>query len=188
MPSVCRVYELIGAELEGVTEALKRAGILSKRSGAAISGDLELQGGLKVPFEIFSFRGKLFLMVLAGGKRALRVARKVAEVAGADVQEVRLNVKRLLELYGESVVKVVAFDMVRVPGLRKVILTGESVSDTPLFKELFETCEIRYAMLRTGEGHVIGVSSSGAVVALSRLSDEELLSFVKETLLPLASA
>lgn len=187
MPLACTVYELVGKGLEGVVEVLRKEGILEARGSVGASGVAELPGDSKVPFEVYSFRGKLFLIVLAGRRRAARVARRIAELAGVEVQEVRVRPEKFLYLFEGSVVRLVVFDMVRVPGLRRIVLTGDAVSDTELYREFFESCEVKYVLFQTGEGLALGVSSSGTLVALSRLTSEELLTLVKENLVPLIS-
>jgi len=199
MPSACKVYELGDvSKLPLIREALE-AGAKSERSDSiklavlessrtSLRGVAELAGeGHKVAFEIFGFRGKLFLLVPAGKKVARRVAKAISELTGVEVREAVLPSRKLEVLLAEGVVKLVIFDMVRIPGLRRVMLTGDAVSDTEIFKELFQACVIKYVVFEDREGILLGVSDSFSVVAFSRLAGEDLLELVKEKLLPLAA-
>jgi len=191
MPSACKVYELGEADkLPLLREALKPG---AEAAGAKLtlteSGGLSLRGvaelaGRAVVFEVFGFKGKLYLIVAAGKKLARRVAAGVAEAAGLDAREVEVPSRRISGLCEGRVVKLVVFGMVRVPGLRRVMLTGDAVSDTDIYRELSQLSEVKYAVFEDESGVLLGVSDRLSVVAYSKLTDEELIELVKERLLP----
>ncbi|MEM0225313.1 MAG: hypothetical protein QXP94_02680 [Thermofilaceae archaeon] len=189
MPLACKVYELKGTTLDRIIEALEEGspGVAARRTGTGAVGSVELAEGLKVPFEIYNFRGKPFLIVFAGRRRAAKAARMLSRLANVEVLEVTLRPEKVLDAFAGSVIKLVVFDMVRVPGLRRVVLSGAAVSDSELYKEFAATSEIRYVLFQTSEGLVLGVSNSCTIVALSKISAEDISSTVKEYLLPLIS-
>lgn len=195
MPSVCKVYELEGAkDLPTVLEALKEGEApasvelrLLETSGVRARGVVKLaEAGRSVSFEIFGFKGRLFLLVAAGKRIARRIAGTISKLARVEPLEVKVPPQRLRALYEEGVVKLVVFDMVRVPGLRKIVLTGDAVSDTEIFRDLSRTCEVRYVVFEDKSGLLLGVSESLTVVSLSKMPEEELMELVKEKFLPLA--
>jgi len=198
MPSACKVYELGEvSKLLSIREALEAGAkteypdgvklTVLEGSRTSLRGAAELVGeGRRVAFEIFGFRGKLFLLVSAGKKVARRIANVISELTGVEVREAAIPSRKLEVLLAEGVVKLVMFDMVRIPGLRRVILTGDAVSDTEMFKELFQACVIKYVVFEDREGILLGVSDSFSVIVFSRLVGKDLLELVKEKLLPLA--
>jgi len=198
MPSACKVYELGEvSKLLSIREALEAGAkteypdgvklTVLEGSRTSLRGAAELVGeGRRVAFEIFGFRGKLFLLVSAGKKVARRIAKVISELTGVEVREAAIPSRKLEVLLAEGVVKLVMFDMVRIPGLRRVILTGDAVSDTEMFKELFQACVIKYVVFEDREGILLGVSDSFSVIVFSRLVGKDLLELVKEKLLPLA--
>lgn len=199
MPSACKVYELGEvSKLPSMREALEASAKGEKPvsvkfaalegSGSSLRGAVKLADeGREVAFEIFGFRGKLFLLVSAGKRVARKVAKTIFELTGTEIREAEIPPHKFRLLLEGGVVKLVIFDMVRVPGLRRVMLTGDAVSDTEMFRELSQTCVIKYVVFEDREGVLLGVSDSFSVVAFTKLSGGELLELAKERLLPLAA-
>lgn len=189
MPSACKVYELSRATLDSVIEVLEKASsvVTLRRTSTGASGFIQLAEGLRIPFEIYIFRGRVYLIVMAGKRKAAKVARNLSKLVNINVIEINLQPEKFLNLYAGSVIKLVVFDMVKAPGLRRVVLSGAAVSDSELYKELAELGEIRYVLFQTGEGQVLGISDTCTIVALSKLAEEDLLATVKENLLPVIS-
>ncbi|MCS7104545.1 MAG: hypothetical protein NZ954_03155 [Thermofilaceae archaeon] len=168
----------------GSTEGLKLRSL--DKVGTRLRGIVDLPpDGRQFKFEILGFRGRIFLLIASGRKRAQQLARFLSRLIEGELLEVKVPSRRLRELYQEGVVKLVVFDMVRIPGLRRVVLTGDAVSDTNMYKEFADVCETRYVLFETREGVLLGVSDSCSVVALSSLTDDELFELVKDRILPL---
>ena len=188
MPLACKIYELVGVRTEDAIRALELNESVATIARTSYSGFIftfKLPDGSPVRIEICVFRGRTFLIVLAGRRRAEKAAKLIANAVGAGVTDAEVDPLRFMNLFKGSVVKVAVFDMVRKLGLRRVVLAGDAVSDTDLYKEFAESYKIRYVLFQTGEGSVLGISDSGSLVVLSRITEEDILRTVKETLLPL---
>jgi len=196
MPSACKVYELGEAgKLQLLREVLK-AGVetvdvkltLTGATGLGLKGVAEFAGGRRaVAFEVFSFRGRLYLIVAAGKRLARKVAARIAEVAGLDAREVEVTSRKISVLCEGRVVKLVVFEMVRVLGLRRVMLTGDAVSDTEVYRDFSQLSEVKYVVFEDENGALMGISNRFSVVAFSKLTGEELIELVKEKLIPLVA-
>ncbi|RLF02242.1 MAG: hypothetical protein DRK00_10275, partial [Thermoprotei archaeon] len=147
---------------------------------------LAVPSSSRTRFEFFIYRGRTLLIVMAGGRRARRVARVLSDRLGAEALEARIPPERLKRLQEEGgLVRLVVFDMPRIPGLRRITLAGDSVADTEPYREYSSVSDVRYMVFEAEEGLVVGVSTSCAVVAFSRITEEEFLEFVKERVVPL---
>lgn len=187
MPLACKIYELVRARVEDVIKALESSESVksTRRSGTGFFGTFKLPDGSQVRVEIFIFRGRAFLIVLAGKRKAAKVAKLITHITGVSVIDAEVNPMHFLNLFSSSVVKVAVFDMIRRPGLRRIVLTGDAVSDTDLYREFAERSRARYILFQTSEGWVLGISDSGSLVFLSSIAEENILKTVKEMLLPL---
>lgn len=190
MPVSCVIYKVEGfRNVEGLAKALSvRRGelrLLSVERG---------EGGLKVAAEApdlgpikfwaLAFRGRVFLTLMGGKRKARRALRSLEEVVGESMQEVRIPSSKLRELCEEGIVKLVVLDLLQELGLRKVVMSGSSVTDTSLYRENVDRSEVSYVLTDIG-GKLIGVSSGGSVVSFTRLDEDDLVEFVKERVLPL---
>ena len=147
---------------------------------------LAVPSSSRTRFEFFTYRGRTLLIVLAGGRRARRVARLLSDHLGAEALEARIPPERLRRLQEEGgLVRLVVFDMPRIPGLRRITLAGDAVTDTEPYKEYSSVSDVRYVVFEAEEGMLVGVSTSCAVVAFSRVTVEEFLDFVKDRIVPL---
>ena len=189
MPLACTIYEVVGArELREVAGRLAERGLeITDESPARVRGIAELPDGARARFALYAFRGRIFLVAMAGRRLAARVARLISQAASVELVEVRVDPLRFMQLYEGAVVKVAVFDMVRALGLRHVVLIGDAVSDSDAYREHLGAGRLKYVLFQTGRGLVLGVSESGIVIALSRLGEDELLSIVEGELLPLAA-
>ncbi|MEM1508906.1 MAG: hypothetical protein QXN22_04660 [Thermofilaceae archaeon] len=146
------------------------------------AGDQRLEKILKV--RIISFRGHTYLLAFASKKIVSKIAKSIADVLGVEVSTIVIQQSKLRKIYEGKTIKLVVFDMVRVPGLRKVTLSGSSVADTDAFREYISVCEVSYVLFEW-MGFIVGISVSGTVVCLSKIDEEVFFKLIEEELIPL---
>jgi hypothetical protein len=190
--------EIIDLKLEGD----KLEGIFSKDfvlSRYYKRGLVETLVTEEVPFWIKRFKGRTFLIVLApskprGVKKLLTdyVANKLSEVlfirAGAII-ETKIAHDTLRELHESNpkATKLIWFDDVDIPGVKKLALAGSALADTKLYHDYLEHGKIWYVLFQTRYGHVVGVTRNVVITVFSRIDREDFIKFVFEEILPLLS-
>jgi hypothetical protein len=152
----------------------------------------------EAPFWVRPYNGRTFLVVVApsvarGVKKLLtnNVANKVSEilfgVTGAIV-EVRIPDETLVNLHESNprATRLIWFDDVDIPGVNKLCLAGESLSDTNLYRDYLNHGNIWYVVFGIKKrGITVGVTRSCVVTLFSKLTVEEFVQCVTEDLLTL---
>jgi len=138
-------------------------------------------------FEFFRYRGRTLLIVLAGKRRADRIARTLSDPLGVEILDARIPSGKLRELHERrpGSARMVVFETLRLPGVKRLTLYGDAVSDTEVYREYSSVGETRYVVFEAGGGLVVGVSTSCTIVAFSRIEEEDFVEFVKEVIIPL---
>lgn len=208
MPLTCRVYELSKQlSLKEISEKLEHARwtvrilgnetenrgyriISVERGEGHLTALLEIQAGdqrleRKLKFRFINFRGRTYLLALASKSIVDKIARSIADFLGVEVSIVVIQQSKLRKIYERKTIRLIVFDMVRVPGLRKVTLSGSSIADTDAFREYISVCEVSYVLFEW-MGLMVGISVSGTVVCLSKVDEEAFLKLIEEELIPLA--
>lgn len=154
----------------------------------------------EVPFWIRRFKGRTFLAVLAPSKpRGVRkllthyVANKLSEIlfirSGAIV-EARIPHETLRELHesGPHATKLIWFDDIDIPGIKKLALAGSGLADTKLYRDYLEHGKIWYCVFQLPHrGMVVGITRDCVVTAFSRVERGEFIDYVLKEVLPLVS-
>lgn len=140
----------------------------------------------KLKIRVLNFRGRTYLLALASRRIAGKIARSIAGFLGAEASAVVFQQSRLREIYERKTVRLIVFDMVRIPGLRKVSLSGSSVADTDVFRGYIDVCEVSYVLFEW-MGATIGISASGTVVCLSKMDEEAFLKLIIEEVIPIVA-
>ncbi len=137
--------------------------------------------GRKLKIRVLNFKGRTYLLALASRRIAGKIARSIAGFLSIEVSTVAFQQSKLREIYEGKTVRLIVFNMVRVPGLRKVTLSGSSVADTDVFREYIDVCEVGYVLFEW-MGATIGISASGTVVCLSKINEEAFLKLIEEVI------
>lgn len=141
------------------------------------------------PFEFYEWRERLFLIIEAKKTRANRLAGFISQVIAARknaVVEAYLPHEALKALHEENPggTRVIFFDEVKVPGVKKLSLYGEQLADTELYQEYLRLGRIWYVVFETQGGIVVGVTRNCVVTVFSRVDPEDALAVVKEVIIP----
>ncbi len=149
-------------------------------------------------FWITSSQDRRFLIVSApsvarGVKKLLsnHVANSLSDILfgtiGAIV-EVRIPSETLVTLHESNpqATNLIWFDDVDIPGVNKLCLAGESLSDTNLYRDYLNHGKIWYVVFGIKKrGVTVGVTRSCVVTLFSKLTAEEFVQCVTEDLLTL---
>ena len=147
----------------------------------------------EVVFELFSFNGKLLLVVFEKKERANNVANQLSKILfliPGRILEVRIEpdtIKRYHEEHMEDA-KVLFFDDVDIPNISKLSLYGSGLADTALYSEYLTHGKLWYIVVRSKKfGYIVGFTRNGIVVSFTKIETADLSSFVKTEIFPLLS-
>jgi hypothetical protein len=77
--------------------------------------------------------------------------------------------------------KIIFFDDVNLPNIKKLSLYGSDLRDTSLYVEHLKHGKIWYIVLKSKRhGSVVGVTRSGVVTIFSKATRDDFLGYVKE--------
>jgi len=144
---------------------------------------------VEAPFEFYERGERLFLIVEAKKSRANRVAGLLSQIIADKknaIVEAYLPHEALKALHEENPggTRVIFFDDVKLPGVKKLSLYGEQLADTRLYQEYLKLGKIWYVVFETEDGLVVGVTRNCVVTVFSRVDPEIALDVVKEKIIP----
>ncbi|PIU12758.1 MAG: hypothetical protein COT21_03075 [Hadesarchaea archaeon CG08_land_8_20_14_0_20_51_8] len=152
----------------------------------------------EVPFWVKRSKGRTFLIVLApskarGVKKLLTnyVANKLSEIlfikTGAIV-ETKITHETLKELHESNprATKLIWFDEVDIPDIKKIALAGSALADTKLYRDYVEHGRLWYIVFEVMKrGLVVGITRNSVVTLFSKTSVDEFINFVLEEIIPI---
>jgi len=152
----------------------------------------------EVPFWIKRYKGRTFLIVLApskarGVKKLLTdyVANKLSEIlfikTGAIVEShITHETLRKFHESNPRATKLIWFDQVDIPGVKKLALAGSGLADTPLYRDYLEHGRLWYIVFEVVKrGLVVGITRNSVVTLFSKASVGEFINFVSEEVIPM---
>lgn len=152
----------------------------------------------EVPFWIKRYKGRTFLIVLApskarGVKKLLTdyVANKLSEIlfikTGAIVEShITHETLRKFHESNPRATKLIWFDQVDIPGVKKLALAGSGLADTPLYRNYLEHGRLWYIVFEVVKrGLVVGITRNSVVTLFSKASVGEFINFVSEEVIPM---
>jgi len=152
----------------------------------------------EVPFWIKRYNGRTFLIVLApskarGVKKLLTdyVANKLSEIlfikTGAIVEShITHETLRKFHESNPRATKLIWFDQVDIPGVKKLALAGSGLADTPLYRDYLEHGQLWYIVFEVVKrGLVVGITRNSVVTLFSKASVGEFINFVSEEVIPM---
>ncbi|MEM3736612.1 MAG: hypothetical protein QXJ75_00755 [Candidatus Bathyarchaeia archaeon] len=136
-------------------------------------------------------RGLLLLTVLEKKWNANNIANRLSEIIFATtgyIVEARIP-QEALQRYHEGNpdgTKVIFFDEVDIPNVKKLSLYGPSLADTGLYSEYLKHGSIWYIVITSKRyGHIVGITRDGIVTIFNRLDPSGFFSYVAEEIYPL---
>ncbi|MEM2282570.1 MAG: hypothetical protein QXH26_03370 [Candidatus Hadarchaeales archaeon] len=152
----------------------------------------------EVPFWIKRFGKRLFLLPLApskprGVKKLLTdyVANKLSEILfikPGSIVETYIPHQTLQRLHESNphATKLIWFDQVDIPGVKKLALAGTGLADTSLYREYLKHGKLWYIVFEVlKKGLVVGITRNSVITLFSRSSVEDFVGFIFEEVFPL---
>lgn len=150
------------------------------------------------PFWIKPFKKRTFIIVVApsgsgSGKKLLthHVANKLSDVIFVRpwaIVEVRLLHDTLKELHESNpqATKLIWFDDVDIPSIKKLCLAGESLADTKLYHDYLEHGKIWYVVFEIQKRNmVVGITRNCVVTLFSKSTIEDFINYILDDFLEL---
>ena len=152
----------------------------------------------EAPFWITPHQERSFLIVMApsvarGVKKLLsnHVANSLSEaIHGRTGHVVESNIPsetlRRVHESNPQATNLIWFDDIDIPGVNKLCLAGEGLSDTNLYREYLEHGKIWYVVFEAKRrGVTVGITRSSVVTLFSKSTVEDFITFVTEDVIPL---
>ncbi|MBS7631480.1 hypothetical protein KEJ47_07920 [Candidatus Bathyarchaeota archaeon] len=152
----------------------------------------------EAPFWISRFRGRTFLITSApsvarGVKKLLtnHVANKISEIVYNKmgyIVEARIPSERLQRLHESNpqATKLIWFDDVDIPGVKKLALAGSGLADTGLYRDYLKHGKIWYVVFESQRrGIVVGITRNCVVTLFSKSTMEDFIKYIVEEVLSL---
>lgn len=152
----------------------------------------------EVPFWIKRNKGRVFLVPLApskprGVKKLLTdyVANRLSEILFIKpgmIVETYIPHQTLQRLHESNphATKLIWFDQVDIPGVKKLALAGTGLADTSLYREYLKHGKLWYIVFEVlKKGLVVGITRNSVITLFSRSSVEDFVSFIFEEVFPL---
>lgn len=152
----------------------------------------------EVPFWIKKWGRRTFLVPLApskprGVKKLLTdyVANKLSEILFiklGSIVETYIPHQTLQKLHESNphATKLIWFDQVDIPGVKKLALAGTALADTSLYREYLKHGKLWYIVFEVVKKRlVVGVTRNSVITLFSRSSVEDFVSFIFEEIFPL---
>ncbi len=149
---------------------------------------------VKTVDSIFSFvfrKRRIFLIVLEKKPVANMVANMFSQVIflkSGRIVEARISPEVMLRYHNSTAdaAKVVFFDDVDIPNIKKLSLYGPSLANTSLFSEYLDHGKIWYmVMAHRKSGLVAGITRDSVVTIFSRIDPASFIRFSVEEIIPL---
>jgi len=147
-----------------------------------------------IPFLFFSTESGLMLLVLAKRRKANAVAALLSSAlltGPGGIVEAKISHDTLKALHeaNPEATKVVYFDQVDLPNIRKLSLFGEALADTSLYQEYLRHGKIWYVVFEDkGWGLTVGLTRNCVVTVFTATEVENFINYVKDRIAPLVES
>ncbi|MBL7117964.1 MAG: hypothetical protein ISS94_04185 [Candidatus Syntrophoarchaeum sp.] len=135
--------------------------------------------------------GRIVLTIMEKKARANNIANQLSKIlfiTSGKIVEVRIEPARFVRFHEDNFedTKVIFFDDVNLPNIKKLSLYGSALGDTSLYLDHLKHGKIWYIVLKSKRhGTVVGVTRNGVVTIFSRATKDEFINYVKEDIIGL---
>lgn len=137
------------------------------------------------------YKDTVFLIILEKKNFANYIANKVSEalfIKIGEVVEVYIDHEILKALHESNpgAAKVIFFDNVDIPNVKKLSLYGKGLSDTNLYSMYLEHGKIWYVVFEFNKyGYIIGITRNCVLAMFTNIDEEQFIQFIYKEILPL---
>jgi hypothetical protein len=136
-------------------------------------------------------KGRIVLTIMEKKARANNIANQLSKIlfiTTGKIIEVRIEPARFVRFHEDNFedTKVIFFDDVNLPNIKKLSLYGSALGDTSLYVDHLKHGKIWYVVLRSKRhGTVVGVTRNGVVTIFSKAKKEDFIDYVKDEIIGL---
>ena len=136
-------------------------------------------------------KGRIVLTVMEKKARANNIANQLSKIlfiTTGKIVEVGIEPARFVRFHEDNFedTKVIFFDDVNLPNIKKLSLYGSALGDTSLYVDHLKHGKIWYIVLRSKRhGTVVGVTRNGVVTIFSKAKKEDFIDYVKDEIIGL---
>lgn len=136
-------------------------------------------------------KGRIVLTVMEKKARANNIANQLSKIlfiTAGKIVEVRIEPARFVRFHEDNFedTKVIFFDDVNLPNIKKLSLYGSALGNTSLYVDHLKHGKIWYVVLRSKRhGTVVGVTRNGVVTIFSKAKKEDFIDYVKDEIISL---
>lgn len=136
-------------------------------------------------------KGRIVLTIMEKKARANNIANQLSKIlfiTSGKIVEVRIEPARFVRFHEDNFedTKVIFFDDVNLPNIKKLSLYGSALGDTSLYLDHLKHGKIWYIVLKSKRhGTVVGVTRNGVVTIFSRATKDEFVNYVREDIIGL---
>ena len=136
-------------------------------------------------------KGRIVLTVMEKKARANNIANQLSKIlfiTTGKIVEVGIEPARFVRFHEDNFedTKVIFFDDVNLPNIKKLSLYGSALGDTSLYVDHLKHGKIWYIVLKSKRhGTVVGVTRNGVVTIFSKAKKEDFIDYVKDEIIGL---
>jgi len=136
-------------------------------------------------------KGRIVLTVMEKKARANNIANQLSKIlfiTTGKIVEVGIEPARFVRFHEDNFedTKVIFFDDVNLPNIKKLSLYGSALGDTSLYVDHLKHGKIWYIVLRSKRhGTVVGVTRNGVVTIFSKAKKEDFIDYVRDEIIGL---
>jgi len=136
-------------------------------------------------------KGGLVLTIMDKKARANNIANQLSKIlfiTAGKIVEVRIEPARFERFHEDNFedTKVIFFDDVNLPNIKKLSLYGSDLGDTSLYVDHLKHGKIWYIVLKSKRhGSVVGVTRNGVVTIFSKATKDDFIEYVNEEIIDL---
>lgn len=145
------------------------------------------------PFIFNKVNDKLLLTILEKKQKANNIANQLSKIlfiTTGNIVEARIPPETLKKFHEENYedAKVIFFDDVDIPNIKKLSLYGSELSDTSLYIDYSTHGKIWYVVVKSKKyGYVVGVTRNAVITVFSRIGEDEFINYIVNEIYPLIS-
>jgi|Deesub1362B_J571_1020462.scaffolds.fasta_scaffold00004_407 hypothetical protein len=139
------------------------------------------------------YDGRIFLIIMERKDFANYIANKVSEALFIKIgevieSEISHETLKLLHESNPGASKVIFFDNVDIPNIRKLSLYGSALSDTSLYSMYLEHGKIWYVVFEFKKyGYIVGITRNCVLAMFTNIDHDSFANFIVSEILPLLS-
>jgi hypothetical protein len=136
-------------------------------------------------------KGGLVLTIMDKKARANNIANQLSKIlfiTAGKIVEVRIEPARFERFHEDNFedTKIIFFDDVNLPNIKKLSLYGSDLGDTSLYVDHLKHGKIWYIVLKSKRhGSVVGVTRNGVVTIFSKATKDDFIDYVNEEIIDL---